>query len=78
MSSFDTWLLAQQTNWRVSVKLLNPKTNDYTTISTDIYNTDEATAKTEGVKKLQERLNLDFEVEDWGYKVIAEVVDDIK
>ena len=63
--------------WRISVNLFNPKTNDYTTISTSVYHTNEAMAKTEGVKKLQERLNLDFEVEDWSYKVSAEVVDDV-
>ena len=61
--------------WEVSVKLLNPKTNDYTTLSTNIYHTNEAMAIVEGVKKLQERLSIDMEQEDWGYKTSAKEIE---
>jgi len=61
--------------WEITVKLLNPKTNDYTTLSTNIYHTNEAMAMVEGVKKLQERLSIEMDMEDWGYRTSAKVID---
>ena len=60
--------------WEVSVKLINPLTNDYTTLSTTIYHTNEAMAKTEGVKKLEGRLGITMDDHDWGYRVNASEV----
>ena len=60
--------------WKVTVELINPKTNDYTTLSTNIYHTNEGMAITEGVKKLEERLGIIMEEHDWGYKKRADII----
>lgn len=60
--------------WKVTVELINPLTNDYTTISTNIYHTNEAMAITEGVKKLEQRLGIVMDEQDWGYKKMAEEI----
>ena len=53
--------------WKVTVQLANPKYGDYTEISTTIYHTNEGMAIAEGVKKLEARLGIKMDDEDWGY-----------
>jgi hypothetical protein len=57
--------------WKITVQLVNPKYGDYTELSTTIYHTNEAMAKVAGVKKLEDRLGITIEEEDWGYTTTA-------
>jgi hypothetical protein len=61
--------------WKITVQLANPKYGDYTELSTTIYHTNEAMAKVAGVKKLEDRLDITMDEEDWGYSTTAEVVE---
>jgi hypothetical protein len=60
--------------WKVTVKLINPSTGDYTYLSTNIYGDNEAMAIVEGALKLEQRLDITMENEDWGYTTTAELV----